>query len=250
MEPVVLLHCSGSSGAQWRALIDRLSSRYRVIAPDLMPYRSLARAAAPIRSILGRLSAPAHVVGHSYGGALALHVARTRPELLRTLTLVEPSAFHLLRGGDAIDAAALREITGVATRACADLASGDVTGGFGRFVDYWSGPGAWDAMPAEKRAAMAPLLPGIALDFEALLNEPAGSEDLRELPVPTLLIQGGGTKLPSRCVCKRLRDALPVARFGVVPGAGHMLPMTHRDAVNALVAGHIDAARVELPAAA
>ena len=250
MQTVVLLHCSGSSGAQWRSLIERLASRYRVIAPDLMPYGSLARAAAPIRSILGRLSAPAHLVGHSYGGGLALHVARTRPERLSSLTLVEPSAFHLLRGGDAIDAAALQEITGIAARACADLASGDLMGGFGRFVDYWSGPGAWGAMPAEKRAAMAPLLAGIALDFEALLSEPAGIEDVRELRVRTLLIQGGATKLPSRCLCKRLRDALPVAQFSVVPGAGHMLPMTHRDAVNALVAGHIDAARVDLPAAA
>src|SRR5687768_11557963 len=132
METVLLLHCSGSSGAQWRSLIEKLGRRYRVIAPDLRSYSSLARAAAPIRSILGRLSAPAHLVGHSYGGAVALHVARTRPELLRSLTLVEPSAFHLLRGGDGIAAAALREITDVAARTEADLASGDVVGGFGR----------------------------------------------------------------------------------------------------------------------
>ena len=250
METVIALHCSGSSGAQWRSLVEKLGTHYRVIAPDLTSYGSLAQAAAPIRSILGRLSAPAHLVGHSWGGGVALHLARTRPELLRTLTLIEPSAFHLLRGGDAIDAAALREISEVAARTEADLASGDLMSGFGRFVDYWSGPGSWDAMSAEKRAAFAPLLAGIALDFQALLGEPAEIEDVRGMPVPTLLVQGGGTTLPSRCVCRRLRDVLPGAQFSVVQGAGHMLPVTHREAVNALIAGHLDARRAEWPEAA
>ncbi len=37
-EPAVLLHCSASSSGQWRGLIDRLSRRFRVIAPDLYGY--------------------------------------------------------------------------------------------------------------------------------------------------------------------------------------------------------------------
>ena len=121
IEPVVLIHCSGSSGAQWRALAASLSDRYHVLAPDLIGYGGsapwasraefcLAQEAALIRSLIGRLQRPVHLVGHSYGGAVALHIARTRPELLRSLTLVEPSAFHLLRGGDAIDMAGLEEI--------------------------------------------------------------------------------------------------------------------------------------------
>src|SRR5436190_3588558 len=164
-QPVVLLHCSGSSGAQWRALMAQLDGHYQVAAPDLIGYGatapwsggefSLAREAAEVRSLIGRLQRPVHLVGHSYGGGVALHIARTRPELLRSLTLVEPSAFHLLRGGDAIDAAAWREITDVAAEARGALGVGDYGGGFGRFVDYWSGPGSWQAMPHDKRAVFA-----------------------------------------------------------------------------------------------
>lgn len=250
-EPVVLLHCSGSSGAQWRSLANQLGERYGVIAPDLIGYGaaapwsgrgefSLAQEAAAVRSVIGQLQEPVHLVGHSYGGAVALHIARTRPELLKSLTLVEPSAFHLLRNGDETDAAALREITGVAARARAALAAGDYGGGFGRFVDYWSGPGSWDGMPPEKRAAFAPQLAKVVLDFHALLSEPAELEDVTEITAPTLLVQGGCTMLPSRCVCQRLRMALPDARFRVVRGAGHMLPLTHRDAVNALICAHLE----------
>jgi len=86
-EPVLLLHSSGSSGAQWRALIDRLSPRFRVIAPDLYgcgrtaPWPGggafqLAHEAEIACALLGRIGEPAHIVGHSYGGATALHLAR------------------------------------------------------------------------------------------------------------------------------------------------------------------------------
>jgi pimeloyl-ACP methyl ester carboxylesterase len=251
-EPVVLLHCSGSSGAQWRTLAPLLGARYRVLTPDLIGYGaaapwsgrggfSLAQEAAAVRSLLGRLDEPVHLVGHSYGGAVALHIARTRPECVRSLTLVEPSAFHLLRNGDATDLAALREIFAVAADAGAALAIGDYGGGFGRFVDYWSGPGSWAEMAPEKRAAFAPQLAKVVLDFHALFSEPAEIEDVCDIARPTLLVQGGRTRLPSRCVCARLRTALPEASFRVVQGAGHMLPVTHRDQVNALIAEHVQA---------
>jgi pimeloyl-ACP methyl ester carboxylesterase len=256
IEPVVLIHCSGSSGAQWRALAASLSDRYHVLAPDLIGYGGsapwtsragfcLAQEAAPIRSLIGRLERPVHLVGHSYGGAVALHIARTRPELLSSLTLIEPSAFHLLRGGDAIDTAGLEEIMQVAADVSASAATGDLVGGFGRFVDYWSGPGSWAAMPAEKRAAFAPQLAKVALDFHALFSESAGLEDVRGIALPTLVLQGGCTRLPSRCIVRRLRDALPEAAFRFVQGAGHMLPITHRDEVNRHIAAHIDANAVQ-----
>jgi pimeloyl-ACP methyl ester carboxylesterase len=245
-ETVVLLHCSGSSGSQWRSLAERLGAGYRVMAPDLIGYGAnrkwvveegftLAREAAPI---IADIREPVHLVGHSYGGAVALHIARTRPQLVRSLTLIEPSAFHLLRDGDAIDAAALREITEVAFQARTSLASGDHLGGYGRFADYWN-PGSWDAMPADKRASFAPQLGKVTRDFEAIFSERVGSKELR-LAMPALLVQGGCTTLPARCVVDRLRKTLPAAAFRVVQGAGHMLPITHRDQVNALIALHVD----------
>src|SRR5689334_14597837 len=110
-EPVVLLHSSGSSSAQWHALAERLSERYRVIAPDL--YGSGGTAPWPgdrpfyleceaeiVLGLLEHIDEPAHLVGHSYGGAVALHVARLRGDLVRSLALMEPAAFHLLQGND------------------------------------------------------------------------------------------------------------------------------------------------------
>jgi len=248
-EPLVLLHCSGSSGAQWRTLAGRLGARYRVLAPDLYGYGAtapwpgrgpldLAHEAQIVRAMLARAGAPAHLVGHSYGGAVALHVARTDCAMLRSLALVEPVAFHLLRGEDA---QALDEITALARHVAASVACGDYVGGFASFVDYWSGPGAWRTMPAGKRAAMAARLAKVALDFHATLNEPARLEAFGMTAVPTLLVQGARSPRPTRRICELLAGVLPECRLEAVAGAGHMAPLTHGEQVGSLIAAHLEA---------
>jgi pimeloyl-ACP methyl ester carboxylesterase len=255
-QPVVLLHSTGASSTQWRALVDRLSARFHVMAPDLYGYGAtapwpgqgvfaLAHEAALVQALLDRLAEPAHLIGHSYGGAVALHVARTRGEELRSLTLIEPVAFHLLRGGDETDVVALREITEVADMVTRSLACGDYVEGFGRFVDYWSGPGTWTGIPMAKRTGLAASLPKVALDFHATINETARLGDFEKLAVPTLLMHGSCTALPAQRICNRLARALPGASTRTIHGAGHMSPLTHRDEVNELIVAHLDANAVE-----
>jgi pimeloyl-ACP methyl ester carboxylesterase len=250
-EPVMLLHSSGSSGAQWRALIERLSSRFRVIAPDLYGYGasanwsgssvfSLDQEAALVLALLGRVDEPAHLVGHSYGGAVALNIARTRGDLVRSLSVIEPVAFHLLRGGAPLDDAALQEITDITATVVRALACGDYAGGYGDFVDYWSGGGTWAAIPAAKREALAPQLRKVALDFHATLHEPATIDQFRMMAVPTLVLQGALTKLPTQRICERLFAALPEARMTTISGAGHMLPISHRTEVNDLIVAQLE----------
>lgn len=247
-EPVLLLHSSASSSAQWRALIERLSGRCCVIAPDLHGYGGtapwggrgpfrLAHEAQIVCALLGRAGGRAHLAGHSFGGAVALHVARMRPDLLRSLTVIEPVAFHLLRAHEEI---ALAEISEVAAGVARALASGDYLGGMARFVDYWSGPGAWNGVPDEKRIGFAVRLAKVALDFEATLNEPAALQDFAAMTCPTLVVQGSRSPLPARRICEHLARVLPNARLARIEGAGHMLPLTHGDKINALVERHLD----------
>jgi pimeloyl-ACP methyl ester carboxylesterase len=247
-EPVVLLHSSGSSAAQWRALAERLAERYRVIAPDLYGYGGTAHwpgrrpfhlecEAEIVLALLERVNEQAHLVGHSYGGAVALHLAGLRGDLLRSLTLIEPVAFHLLHGADA---SALAEITAVAEGVARAVACGEYVAGLGRFVDYWSTPGASAQVPADKRYAMAARLPKIALDFHATLNEPTRLEDFCWMTVPTLLLYGTSSPLPTRRICELLARTLPDAHLQAIGGAGHMAPLTHRDQVNAMVMAQLD----------
>jgi pimeloyl-ACP methyl ester carboxylesterase len=244
--PVVLLHSSASSGAQWRALMQQLMG-YRVLAPDLYGYGvtcqwggrgafRLEHEAQIVHALAGRCGAPIHLVGHSFGGAVALHVARTRPDLLASLTVIEPVAFHLLKG---FDQDALAEITAVAAGVCRALGSGDYFEGIAAFVNYWSGPGAWAGVPEDRRAGLAVRLAKVALDFQATLNEPAALDDFAAMTLPTLIVQGTTSPRPTRRICELLAGVLPDAQLMKVEGAGHMAPLTHRDAVNGLIAAHL-----------
>ncbi|HET6828337.1 MAG TPA: alpha/beta fold hydrolase [Ramlibacter sp.] len=249
-QPVVLLHCSGATGAQWHPLIESLSTQCLVLAPDLdghggtapwpgLRAYSLADEAALVGALVDTLDEPAHIVGHSYGAATALHLARARAGQLRSLTLIEPVAFHLLRGGDDGDTLALNEFAAVGHAMQQARRGGDPEGALGHFVDYWHGPGTWASMGPDKRAAMLSGPPVLDLQFPALISDPARLADFSRMDAPTLLVQGTRTTLAARRLCQRLAQAWPLARVELVGGAGHMSPLTHRDQVNALVTAHL-----------
>jgi pimeloyl-ACP methyl ester carboxylesterase len=252
-EPVVMLHCSSASGGAWRSLAARLGEDFRAIATDQWgcgesapwPGRlgfALEHEAAPVIAILRTLGRRAHLVGHSYGGAVALRIAREAPEHITSLTLIEPSSFHVLRQPP--EAAALfAEISAIDETVSHACRIGDLWGGMGRFVDYWSGEGAWASMPEAARAKMSPRLGKVLLDFRALIHEPCGIEAYAGVAAPTLLLCGERTRSPSRRIVGMLADTLARARVETIPGAGHMSPLTHAAEVNEKVAAHLSAWR-------
>ena len=86
---VIALHCSLGSGRQWARLAEELGSDYQVIAPDLSGHganrgpvnlpTTLAEEVALLSDDIGRTEGPFHLVGHSYGGAVAFKIATQSP---------------------------------------------------------------------------------------------------------------------------------------------------------------------------
>ena len=115
--PVVMVHGTISDHRWWKAQMDEFSQRHRVIAYSLRHHypnvsigdRSdyLPRThAADLAGLIQVLNlARTHLIGHSYGGFISLLVARDRPELVRSLVLVEPARLAgLITGTDAEEA--------------------------------------------------------------------------------------------------------------------------------------------------
>ena len=246
-EPVVALHCSGADGRQWRALGEVLEPPLHLIAPAFYgaaghrgwggdrPF-SLAEEARPILELIDAMAVPFHMVGHSYGGGVALHIALQRPQAVSSLTLYEPSAFHLLRLADAAEAESFAEIKTVAEATARGLATGDYRGAAEVFVDYWSGPGAWATLRPSLRTGLTQWLPKAPLDFHALIEEPTPLEAYQALKFPVSLLRGSLAPAPTAAVARLLAGALPNCETKVFANAGHMGPISHAEMVNRHIA--------------
>lgn len=222
--PVLLLHSSGLGSAQWIRL---RGVSERVEAPDFSgygrPWRGLPEFAwtddlAIAEEALQRLG-PAHVVGHSYGGFLALQLARRRPVL--SVAAWEPVAFGLL-GQRAVD-----EQEGFMDR------SGGLEAWLRGFLSFWNGPGAWERMSARRRAPFLANGEKVYAEVLRCAQDRTTRGQWSEVGVPALLLAGAETKPEAIEVCGVIADAIEGAALELVPGAGHMGPVTHSSELEA-----------------
>ena len=247
---VIALHCSGAGASQWSYLSEGLGGRYQLSAPEHYGSESvgpwtgehafgLSDEAARAIALIDGSDDKVHLVGHSYGGGVALHVALARPRRIASMALYEPSAFHLLRQMGEPGAAAFAEIAAVARHVSLGVVAGDYQGAVAAFVNYWNGPGAWDAMRPVVQKSLIRWAPKGPLDFWALMEEPTPADAYCALEFPVLILRGERAPAPTRTIAEGLSTLLPNSRLMVIDGAGHMGPFTHAPEVAALIVRHI-----------
>ena len=103
----------------------------------------------------------------------------------------------------------------------------------------WGDGTAWGDMPAAIRAALAARIHLIAAGAPTLHDDRAGllaPGRLEALSRPVTLIEGGASPPVIGAIHTALAARLPQARRSVIPGAGHMLPVTHPAELAALIA--------------
>jgi pimeloyl-ACP methyl ester carboxylesterase len=248
---VVLVHASLAGARQWSSLIANFEDRFRIRAVNLFGYGGtpawsgaqrprLDDYAALVASVVPATERKLHLVGHSFGGAVAMHAAACQLRgRVERLVLVEPSLFYLLQQNG--QRAAFREISSLARVTTECLAAGAAHDAAKRFIDYWSGPGAWAQMPEGKQAALAGLLPSVAPEWDAILSgTTSAAEWAALLPRDTLLMLSAGARGPSRGIVQALwRHAGPNWELTNIPHAGHMAPLTHPHIVNPIIGGFL-----------
>ncbi len=187
---------------------------------------------ALLQPLIARAGAPLALVGHSYGGAVALLAAlQHRP---RALVLYEPTLFALLdqEGPAPNEADGIRQAV---ADAAAHLARGDRSAAAGRFIDFWMGAGSWIRTPENRRAPIEEAIVNVQGWGTALFTQPTPLSDFGALDMPVLLMVGSESPASSRGVARLLATVLPRLQKVEFEGLGHMGPITHPEAVNAAI---------------
>jgi 3-oxoadipate enol-lactonase len=241
-EPVVLIHGFSLDRTLWDAQWPAVSARYRAVRYDLRGYGESSLPEGPyshvtdLVALLEALDArPAHVVGLSMGGRVALQLALEAPAAVRSLTLVD----SVLDGYPMDDAWSQRWRALVAAGKAGDVpqakrlwlehelfaplsAKPDVATALGAMVERYSGwhwghrdPGAGGARPA--------------------------LELLATVTAPTLVVVGEHDLPDFQRIARRLAADIPRATLEVVAGAGHVPNLEAADAFNAILLAHLDA---------
>ncbi len=244
---VMALHCSGSDSTQWQHLDTYLAQDAELILPTLAGAEALKKGwsrktytladeAKPLVAALRRQAVPVHLIGHSYGGAVALHIARHHPECVASLCLYEPTSFSLLGNTGPGDRNLFDEIETLSVAIEDAVAEGCPGFAAQVFTDFWGGVGAWQALRRDRRAALINWVPKCALDFGALLYEPTDKALPAHLPI-TLMV-GTQSHLQTRRIAELLAEKAPQTALVDVVAAGHLGPFTFRDRVVRLIGAH------------
>jgi pimeloyl-ACP methyl ester carboxylesterase len=187
-----------------------------------------------IEPVLERAGPGAVLVGHSYGAAVALRAALRIPGRIRALALYEPTLFSLLDQ----ESATPNEADGIrlaAAAAAQDVDRGDLDAAARGFIDYWTGPGSWDRMPAARRAPIARSMADVRNWAHALFTDDATTARFAALRIPVLYMTGSDSPASARGVARILVSALPGVTTRVFPGLGHMGPLSDPSAVNGAI---------------
>ena len=250
---VLCLHSNASSSSQWRQLSDLISDRHRVIAvdgygagksPEWPADRTVRLSdevdlAAPAIAMAGDRF---HVVGHSYGAAVAVKLALMHPTRVRSLVLYEPTLFHLVAGADPASSPAAG-IWNAASDAADAVARGDSLAAAARFIDFWMGHGTWAAMPAARQPTVAHAMRNAKGWRDVTFADNLRLDELQALQVPVLLLWGDQSPESALSVARVLQGALPQVTPGPQPGLGHMGPITHAELINEQIVEFIGRSR-------
>ena len=244
---IVLVPGSCSTGAAWRPIIAAWGNRFRCVTTSLLGYgqtaerrtagdASISHETDALESVIGRAGGPIHLVGHSFGGLVALALALRNPAPLASLTILEAPAVEVLREDrDDRHYHAFRQMT-EAYFATVQAGNREAIAGM---IDFYGGAGTFAAWPPRVRAYAIETTPANILDWASAFGFPLTAEVLAQVQVPTLVIRGGASHPAVQRANGLISEFIREATLATIEGAAHFMIATHVEEVARLVARHV-----------
>lgn len=245
-EKVVLVHSSVAGAKQWRSLMEMLADDFYVIAINLFGYgktrawendspQRLEDQARLIEPLLPVDGSKISIVGHSFGGSVAMKAAALFKNRVRSLVLIEPNPFYLLKQHGRAEA--FQEVVNLRDAIKINGQAGTWEVAAELFANYWTGAGSWDAMPDDRKSKFARALKPNFYEWDAVMNERTSlSEWENNLPKDTTVLSAADTVRSINAIVALMKENVSGWKFEQINNGGHMAAMTMPEIVNPIVA--------------
>ncbi len=248
-EPVVFVHGSLLDIRYWQAEVDALAPNFRAIAysrryhwPNRKPDGPFSYTGAghtdDLIAFLQALGAgPVHLVGHSYGGYMAARLATLRPDLLLSLTLIEP-------GGPIEGEVPGRSRVSEHNEAADMVRRGNLEDGVAYFMDTVCFEPRWIDGPEIYRQATVEN--GFTITEQVKEIRPTVSAaGLAAIACPTLLMIGARSGSPFTETLDRIEELIPDTKRVSVPDASHLVNQDNPSGFMDALSGFLDSVRTD-----
>ena len=244
---IVFVPGSCSTGAAWRPVMAALNGGFRCVTTSLLGYGgtaerrtprdpSIAHEAEAVEAVIRRTAGRVHLVGHSFGGLVALAVALRGKIPLESLTIAEAPAVELLRElGEHQHYRAFQDMSDAYFAAF----RGGNEEAISMMIDFYGGAGAFASWPPKVRAYAAKTTPVNILDWASAFGFPLSPATLAAVKVPALILRGGASHPAMQRVNELLSVHIGGASLVTVNGAAHFMISTHHEYVARTIAHHV-----------
>jgi pimeloyl-ACP methyl ester carboxylesterase len=189
-----------------------------------------------LEAVIRHTAAPVHLVGHSFGGLIALVVAIRAKVPLLSLTIAEAPAAEILRSmGEYRHYLAFRKMTDVYFAAFQD---GETTA-IEAMIDFYGGAGTFAGWPQRVRAYAVATTPVNILDWESAYGFELTPDLLAAIEVPTLVLWGADSHPAAQRANALLAQCIPNAALATLADAAHFMILTHPKQVAELITQHV-----------
>jgi pimeloyl-ACP methyl ester carboxylesterase len=225
----VLLHATLADRGSFGPLRETLAKWMRVILLDARGHGASAAlqgraydvadmandlyAVLEAEGLTRKQDARIHLIGHGQGALAALELARRRPDLVTSLTLIEPDALTLLDGEDDVDAIVAREEARHAFRAASEAAyKGLADRALSLYLDARWGPGWSERLSGPRAAAVRRNVLALSASLDALDRYRILREEIMQIVVPTRVVAAATSPATVRQIAQRMGGWLPRGR--------------------------------------
>jgi pimeloyl-ACP methyl ester carboxylesterase len=247
---IVLVPGSCSTGAAWRPVIGAWNGQFRCVTTSLLGYgetaeRRTSRDASilhevdVLESVARKTGGPVHLVGHSFGGLVALALTLRNRVSLASLAVIEAPAAELLReNGDHGDYYAFRRMT-----ECyfANFEGGNLEA-ITTMIDFYGGVGTFASWPPRVRAYAIETTAVNILDWRSAYSFPLSAAALAAIEVPVLVLRGGASHPAVQRANALLAEYISRVALVTIDDAAHFMIATHADRVGRLISQHVHGA--------